>query len=295
MIQVLEISIDIDLALFSRHLWQLGIRHRIFEASGRQQLWVENPDDKAEVIRQFDLLRSGQLQLEKRVREDIRPGVSVVARFTGALKRFPACLFFIFLSVLCYPLTWGIDQGQIGPWLHYFTYTDFAISGDHILFAPFSHGMDHGQVWRLWTPMLIHFGLIHITFNLLWLWEIGRRIELRQGSARLINIVMISALVSNGVQHLMSGEVLFGGMSGVVYGLLGYALVWSRLRPAQSFGLPNGIYVFMLIWLALGFSGLIDVLGFGSIANGAHLGGLVAGAGVGLIAVLFASSRAEQQ
>jgi GlpG protein len=227
------------------------------------------------------------LQLEIQVGDDSRYRVSWVARFARTLQRFPASLFFISLSVLCYPLTWGIDQGEISPWLHYFTYTDFALSGDRILFAPFGHGMEHGQIWRLWTPMLIHFGLVHITFNLLWLWEIGRRIELLQGPARVFNLVMITALVSNGVQHLMSGAVLFGGMSGVVYGLLGYALVWSRLRPARSFGLPNGIYVFMLLWLALGFSGLIDVLGFGSIANGAHLGGLVAGAAVGLIAVLL--------
>jgi len=294
MIKVLEISIDIDLGLFSRYLWQQGIRHRIFEQSGRQQLCVEQEAQVEQVRHLFELFSSGELQLETRTNENFVPGPSFIGRLLKVIRRFPATLFFILVSLMFFPLTWGLDEGHVSQWLHLFTYTDFAISGERILFAPFGHGMENGEVWRLWTPMLIHFGLIHITFNLLWLWEIGRRIEFIQGPSRVFNVVMITALVSNGVQHLLTGSVLFGGMSGVVYGLLGYALIWSKLRPAQSLQLPDGIYIFMLIWLALGFSGFIDMLGFGSIANGAHLGGLIAGLVMGFVSTIIARPIAEQ-
>ena len=82
----------------------------------------------------------------------------------------------------------------------------------------------------------------------------------------------------------MSGPGLFGGMSGVVFGLLGHSLVWSRVVPARNTGLSSGIYIFMLLYLVVGFTGAIDLLGLGSLANGAHLGGLLGGLVTGAIA-----------
>ena len=49
------------------------------------------------------------------------------------------------------------------------------------------------------------------------------------------------------------------------------------LFRSLKIGLAKGIYIVMIAYLALGFSGLIDLLGLGSLANGAHLGGLLAG------------------
>ena len=79
------------------------------------------------------------------------------------------------------------------------------------------------------------------------------------------------------MQYALTGASLFGGMSGVVFGLLGFTLVWSRLLPSRTIALPDGVYIFMFVFLALGFAGIIDLLPFGNMANGAHLGGLLAG------------------
>ena len=76
---------------------------------------------------------------------------------------------------------------------------------------------------------------------------------------------------------------LFGGMSGVVFAYLGYVMIWDWLRPKSRIGLAKGIYLVMLAYLILGFSGFIDLLGLGSLANGAHLGGLLAGMALGSI------------
>lgn len=130
-----------------------------------------------------------------------------------------------------------------------------------------------GQVWRLLTPIFLHFGIIHLAFNMLWLYDLGGMIESRQGSGRLLQFVIVAGVFSNLAEYLLgSPNPLFGGMSGVVYGLLGY--VWLR----GKFDLTSGLYlhpqivVLMIVWFFLCWSGFI-----GNIANYAHTFGLLIG------------------
>ncbi len=159
MIKVLEISTDLDLSLFSRYLWQLGLSHRIFEESGQQQLWVDSEIDAERILDLFEQFRSGQLRIELKPNLNHRPGPSILARSIHYFRMFPGTLSFVLLSVLGFPLTSGMGHGQINEWLHLFTFTDFIILDEHILFVPFGHAMSNGEIWRLWTPMLLHFGL----------------------------------------------------------------------------------------------------------------------------------------
>ena len=144
-------------------------------------------------------------------------------------------------------------------------------------FMSFSSTWEQGEWWRLVTPMFLHFSLLHIVFNLLWVWEIGRRIELINSSLVLFFLVIGSSVLANIMQYLLFGPSLFGGMSGVVFGMLGHSFLWDRIMPSRKLGIPNAIYVFMLVYLLVGFTGVIDLFGQGSLANGAHLGGLLAG------------------
>lgn len=136
--------------------------------------------------------------------------------------------------------------------------------------------IQNGEYWRLLTPILVHFGLLHLIFNMMWLWDLGGVIESRWSTLHLAIIVVAIGVSSNLAQYFMSGA-LFGGMSGVVYGLLGYLYVLGQLRPDLGLHVPQQIMAFMLIWFALCWTGLL-----GGIANWAHTAGLVAGALLGL-------------
>ncbi len=91
------------------------------------------------------------------------------------------------------------------------------------------------------APIFIHFGVFHIVFNGLWLWEFGRRIESLAGSLHFLLLVLVTGLVSNGAQYWWSGPSLFGGMSGVIFGLLGYLWIRNLVAPHPGLALPRGI------------------------------------------------------
>ena len=141
------------------------------------------------------------------------------------------------------------------------------------------------QPWRLITPMLLHFSILHIIFNLLWWADLGRLIERHQSSAQLLLVTLVTAGISNVAQFLHSGP-LFGGLSGVVYGLLGYLWIYGRLNPGAGYALRREIVLFMLAWMVICFVGLSSV-----VANAAHLAGLVSGCLLGGIFGLMARGK----
>jgi GlpG protein len=143
---------------------------------------------------------------------------------------------------------------------------------------PFYHVL-HGEVWRLVTPIFMHFGILHIFFNMWWLLDIGSAIETRIGELWYAAFILITAIISNVAQYAWTGSPFFGGMSGVLYALFAYA--WVRGRLDRSFGmfLPPATAVILLVWLLLGFTGTI-----GNVANITHVAGLVAGGALGGIA-----------
>ena len=171
-----------------------------------------------------------------------------------------------------------ISEGYFPPWLN--ISRGMAQAGAQWGFLP---EVRHGQIWRLFTPVLMHasilgFGILHILFNMFWLRDLGTLIEVRHRSRAFLALVIAIAIGSNLLQYCMKGP-FFVGMSGVVYGLLGYIWVQGRLNPAFGFELNSQTLMFMLVWLVAGFLGMI-----GPVANYAHLGGLIMGAGIGAIA-----------
>ena len=154
-------------------------------------------------------------------------------------------------------------------------------SWTHVLFiSNYSHGLPEvlrGEVWRLLTPMFLHFDPMHIIFNMLWLFQLGMVIELRQGIKRLLILVLIAAILSNLSQYYVTG-FRFGGMSGVVYALLGYVWAQGQFNPRAGMGLPRSIVVMMLIWFVVCWMGLV-----GNIANVAHTVGLLVGVLLGFL------------
>ena len=128
-----------------------------------------------------------------------------------------------------------------------------------------------GQVWRLVTPIFLHGGLLHLVFNMLWLYQLGAQIEAQESSHYFAVMVVVMAISCNTAQYLVSGP-LFVGMSGVVYGLLGYLWMMTRFQAATGYLLSQQTVLFMLMWLGLCLVGLIP-----HVANTEHVVGLLIG------------------
>lgn len=125
---------------------------------------------------------------------------------------------------------------------------------------------------RIIGPAFFHFSWLHIVFNTMWWWQLGGSIEKTLGKMTLINLLLISAIVSNLGQYLVSGAN-FGGLSGVVYGLVGFVWWFGYLAPDRGLSLSKPLVGFLLFWLVLGFVDLLPV----NVANTAHLLGLLSG------------------
>ena len=142
-----------------------------------------------------------------------------------------------------------------------------------------------GQVWRLVSPIFLHFGPLHLIFNMTMLFRLGGLIELRKGKWKMAGIVLFAAIAANFSEFFW--EVLrlgplhqprFGGMSGVVYALFGYAWMKSDYDPESDMRLPTNSIIYMVIWLFFCMTG-----GIGPIANAAHVAGLIVGLSIGVL------------
>ena len=178
---------------------------------------------------------------------------------------------------LCLAVAFLTRLGESPEWTAWFTISNRLLLDRSEFWVSLTE-IAGGQVWRLFTPVFLHFTLWHLLFNLLWLKDLGGIVEERIGTWRFGALVGLVALVSNLAQYA-AGGANFGGMSGVVYGLFGY--VWMRSRLEVRFGVVLAPMVsgMLMVFLALGLFGLL-----GPTANAAHFSGLVVGGGLGWIA-----------
>ena len=159
----------------------------------------------------------------------------------------------------------------------------------NLFIVPLNELQQTAQWWRLLTPDFIHFSVLHIAFNLLWWWILARPIEQYLGKISLLITFVVISLSANIGQLYVDGPN-FGGMSGVVYGLLGFTWWLGWLKPQWGFKVQPQIVGFMLVWLVIGYA---DVL-FVSMANTAHTLGLVSGCLLALLWSVLGSQLSNQ-
>ncbi|MFI8417306.1 rhomboid family intramembrane serine protease GlpG [Serratia sp. NPDC078593] len=170
-------------------------------------------------------------------------------------KAGPLTLSVMALCILIYILMQVLGDNTVMYWLSWPQNSD-----------------QYAQLWRWISHAFLHFSLLHITFNLLWWWYLGGPMEKRLGAGKLFVLAVVSAFFSGWAQSLFSGA-FFGGLSGVVYALMGYCWLSGERAPERGLMLPRGLMAFSVLWLVAGY---FDVLGM-SIANAAHVAGLVLG------------------
>ncbi len=132
--------------------------------------------------------------------------------------------------------------------------------------------------YRLLTPVFLHFNIVHIAFNLV-MWEaLARPLERTLGLGKLFSLFIAVALMSNVLQYMvLDGNGTFGGLSGVVYGVIGYmGLISRRSDCPQSLQFPQGLLAVSAVFIVFGFF-------VSGIANFCHLGGLLVGLAWGFL------------
>ncbi|WP_372768003.1 rhomboid family intramembrane serine protease GlpG [Pseudoalteromonas sp.] len=169
--------------------------------------------------------------------------------------------------------------------LSIFVYGAFILGGFEWLFPYLQFSPVKIYSWL--TPTIMHFSAMHLIFNLMWWMYLGDKISEQLGKRFLVLVFIVTALASNWLQFSLE-NANFGGLSGVVYGLLGFCWLYGHIAGNTKLAISPSIVGFMLVWLVLGFA---DVL-FINMANWAHLGGLVAGA---LLGVFVANSHKKSK
>ena len=273
---------------FCDYLLSQGIECRADQEDGGWLIWIYDDSDVRRAKRELqqflaqpdelryteaasmaDQIRRERAEAEKQARQNF---VDVRSRWQrGTVRRTPITWVLILLSVLVGLLTKvGGNPEPVQSWLAIAPYERV---GRYVQWSGGLEAILSGQYWRLLTPVFLHFGILHLVFNMLWLKDLGGMVEGRLGARKYVFLLLLMAIPANLAQFFVSGP-LFGGMSGVVYGLLGFIWMRGRYEPASGLMLHRTTVVWMMAWFAVCFLGIV-----GNVANTVHAVGL----GVGIL------------
>ncbi len=268
-----------DAQRFADYLLSIGITSKIEPADGQWAIWVHDENQIPRSRQELELFeheptdprykaaektaREARHVAEQKKRQAQRNYVDMRNEWANPWHRRPVTMALIVMSIAVF--------------LHLIPEQDLLISTQDRALPQ----VQAGEIWRLVTPIFIHGGIFHIVFNMFWLYDLGTLIERKLGSTRYLFMILLIAVISNVAQFVMTGP-LFGGMSGVVYGLFGYAWVRGRLDPTCGLYLRPDIAFWMIGFFVLCAAGVI-----GNVANWAHGGGLATGAALGYLAYTF--------
>lgn len=270
-----------------------GIRTQLEPAAGAWAIWVldedrvadgraefarfsENPEAPvyAESAAAAEKMRSDLIARQKQLRRNV---IDVRSQWTRPTANRPVTWMLMGTSIVVSLLTnFGKDAGPTSI-MQYLSMASYEPIDERRYFPGpgLMEDLRHGEVWRLVTPVFLHFDPWHLLMNMMATHSLAGLLEMRYGSARLVGLVLFIAVLSNLGQYIWSGPE-FGGMSGVVFGLFGFAWMKSRFDPSSGLYLDPASITMMLFFLVLCMTGLV-----GHIANAAHLIGLLAGTAAG--------------
>ncbi len=148
--------------------------------------------------------------------------------------------------------------------------------------ALFGPAVADGEWWRIVSAGFLHAGILHLAFNMYFLYFLGTLMEPEIGKLRFGVIYFVSLLGGSFGALLLSPNAMTVGASGAVFGLMGAAIIAMRARGIDP--MQSGLGMTLVLNLAITF--LIP-----GISIGGHIGGLVAGGVVGLLMFEIADRR----
>lgn len=136
-----------------------------------------------------------------------------------------------------------------------------------------------GEWWRLFTSMFLHFGLLHLLFNMWALWSVGRLTERLYGSAAFALLYVFAGLCGSLASIGWHPQVNSAGASGAIFGVLGALLAFmvnprTHIPASVATAQRNSALVFVAYNLLNGFT-------HSGIDNACHIGGLLGGTAMG--------------
>jgi membrane associated rhomboid family serine protease len=145
--------------------------------------------------------------------------------------------------------------------------------------------VDHGDWWRLITPMFLHAGVLHYAFNMCSMWRVGGDLESLFGTFKCATIFLLSGVYAAVASAVFLPSTVCVGASGAIFGQFGaMAAIFIQNYSRDEMGVTkrdkfcNGFSLFFSILLNLGLGVVIPLLN-----NFAHIGGFVAGLLLGLM------------
>jgi GlpG protein len=283
-VRVLTVGADVDLAMFCAYLADQRVPYRVFEERGDQVLEVASQIDAERVRAEYEAWRDGRLRLQWIARTAPRR-----IQWRQIASRYPVLVAVMALAIACLPATWPLSADHLGAMLPWLTIVPITAAGNELRFDSLERVLASGQWWRLVTPILIHFGIVHLAFNAAVVVEFGRRIERGAGSVPFLLLMLSIAIVSNIAQFALTRAPLFGGLSGVAYGLVAYVVVRGRFDRERIWYVNPSFAIAVVAMLLLMSSGVTELFGL-RIANTAHWVGLVLG---GVTALLWRPRGAD--
>jgi rhomboid protease GluP len=140
-------------------------------------------------------------------------------------------------------------------------------------FGPLTLGQ--GQWWRLFTACFLHFGIIHLAFNMFVLYQVGMYTEIAYGRAKYFFIYMMAGVTGNLASLYVHPASAGAGASGAIFGVYGAFLGFLLIRRSV---IPKFAMAQMVKSAGL-FLGINLIYGLSSANTdlSAHIGGLVIG------------------
>ena len=279
-----------DLRPFLTILKSYQIWHHVTEESGTLVLWGLDEVQAQMIASAFEQWQAGTLSTPEHhfqstdTNAQLVPVKSLAQSFINALWLAPVTLILIVASVVVALIS---DLGANVAPVRWLFFPDITAPGQFPLSA-LVDGLDSPTRWlQTLTPVFVHFGAVHIIFNMLWLWYFGRMMEPVLGKPVYAAAIVVMAFGGNVAQFLWSGNNAFGGMSGVVYGQIGLIWMWQSLKPHTRLFLPLPMIMMFLVAMVV-----MGILASGIVANAAHVGGLLSGMLCGLaLGILYRTEK----
>ena len=203
---------EVDAQVFVDYLLTLGMKVKVDERPDGISLWIYNedhlgrareelsgylttPDDPRykRAVDSAKTIRREERQLDQKFRKNFREAADIWGY--PSLRRRPVTTTLVAICVVCF--VFGQSRQNHLKLEDALRFSTVVVDSEGRETNNGLKDIEHGEVWRLVTPIFLHFGIVHILFNVMALSSLGTIIEVRRGPLRLALMIFLLAIASN--------------------------------------------------------------------------------------------------